>query len=193
MPASGFRQPNLRAAVDACPLGPWSGEAWRCHSRRYTGDDPGGSIKATGRYHRGRDRFPESSTWPALYTALAPHVALAEMLRHTRALPELATKRLTRLRIALSAVLNGTALFSGNPINTFAIADLCRPSDYALTHAIADAAQERGAEALLMPSCTRLAGNILVIFPVRLRSDSSISVLETEDPDLFIDWTSMHE
>jgi hypothetical protein len=34
-------------------------------------------------------------------------------------------------------------------------------------------------------------GNILVIFPDRLRAGSSISVLETEDPDLFIDWPSL--
>ena len=191
MAPGGSRQPNLRAAVDACPIGPWTGDAWRCHSRRYAGRDPGGSIKATGRYHRGRDRYPASETWPALYAALAPHVALAEMLRHTRAMPELATKRITRLRVALSAVLDGTGLLRGDPSNTLAIDDLCRPVNYAVTHAIADAARARGAEALLMPSCTRLDRNILVIFPDRLRAGSSISVLETEDPDLFIDWNSL--
>lgn len=191
MTSGGSRQPNVTTTIDACPIGPWSGEAWRCHSRRYLGDDPGGSIKATGRYHRGRDRNAEFESWPALYAALAPHIALAEMLRHTRALSELATKRITRLRIALSAGLDGTPFIGGNSTNTFAIADLCRPADYALTHAIAQAARARGAEALLMPSCTRLAGTILVIFPDRLRAGSSISVLATEDPDLFIDWNSL--
>jgi hypothetical protein len=88
----GDGPPHWEAAVDARPVRPWSGIVWRCHSRRYPGDDAGGSLRTTGRFHRGSDTFTSSETWPALYTGLAPHVALGERLRHTtsQALAQLA-------------------------------------------------------------------------------------------------------
>src|SRR5215218_2882196 len=179
---------TVRAAVANCSVRPWLGEAWRCHTRKWPGDNADGSLKATGRYHRGRDRYPESETWPALYTGLAEHIALGESLRHTQHLPGLAWKRVTRLEISLEAVLDGTGLVDGDFSGTPVLDDLCRPADYDLTHEIARAARARGAEALLVPTCTRFTGNNLIIFPDLLRSGSSLIVSSAEDPDLYIDW-----
>jgi RES domain-containing protein len=184
---------NLRTAVAACPIGPWRGEVWRCHTRRWSGDNADGSLKATGRYHRGRDRFPAIDAWPALYTALAPHIALGEMLRHTRALPSLASKRISRLDVSLSAVLDCASLLGSTLPGAPNLDDLCRPADYALPHEIAEAARASSAEALLIPTCTRLNGNNLIVFPDRLLPGSFVSVLGTEDPDLFIDWDAFQQ
>src|SRR5687768_9212106 len=99
---------DATAAVEACPIVFWAGDVWRCHSRRYAGDDAAGSLKTTGRYNRGRDRFPAEETWPALYTALAQHIALGERLRHTTpgALSRLSEQRISRLTVRLNAVLD---------------------------------------------------------------------------------------
>jgi hypothetical protein len=191
MPVGGSVSWNLRTAIDACPIGPWRGEAWRCHTRRWPGDNADGSLKTTGRYHRGQDRFAAADVWPALYTGLAPHIALGEMLRHTRALPSLSSKRISRLDVNLSAVLDGEGLIADVLHGAPNFDDLCRPMDYTLTHAIAQAARARDAEALLMPTCTRLNGNNLIVFPDRLLPDSFIVVLGTEDPDLFVDWDEL--
>lgn len=145
----------------------------------------------TGRYHRGADRYPPSETWPALYTALAPHIALGEMVRHTSAIAEFANKRLSRLHIRLQAVLDGTDLAASRLPGSPGFADFCHPGRFELTHAVAVAVPGLGAEALLTPSCTRFAGNNLIVFVDRLRVGSSIAVVDSEDPDLYIDWTAI--
>lgn len=91
------------AAVAACDVRPWSGVVWRYHGRRYAADDAAGSLKATGRFGQGIDRYPASDTWPVLYTSLDPHVALAERVRHTTVanLEALVNQRLSRLRVVL--------------------------------------------------------------------------------------------
>jgi hypothetical protein len=98
---------DVSAAIKNCPAQPWSGQVWRCHSRKYAGDDAGGSLKTTGRFNRGADKFATHETWSALYTSLALHVALGERLRHTTSssLRTLANQRLSRLHVKLQAVL----------------------------------------------------------------------------------------
>jgi hypothetical protein len=78
-----LRRAVAAAINDDCPIGLWSGNVWRCHSRKYAGDDPSGSLKVSGRYHCGRDKFADDAIWAALYTSRAEHVALGERLRHT--------------------------------------------------------------------------------------------------------------
>jgi hypothetical protein len=188
MTIGGSRSWNVRTAVAACPVAPWDGEAWRCHTRKWPGDNANGSLKVTGRFNRGRDRFPDDMIWPALYTGLAEHIALGETLRHTAQLPDLAWKRISHLEIRLQAVLDGTCLVGRGLPGTPTLDDLCHPAAYDLTHAIANAVRGRGAEALLIPTCTRFNGNNLIVFPDLLRPGSTITVLGTEDPDLYIDW-----
>jgi RES domain-containing protein len=74
---------DVAAAVKACRIVQWSGDVWRCHSRKWAAESAVGSLIFTGRFNRGRDKFPDHETWQALYTSLAQHVALGERIRHT--------------------------------------------------------------------------------------------------------------
>src|SRR5215216_754398 len=183
--------PDWLSAVQSCRIVPWSGTAWRFHSQRYSAASHGGSLKVTGRYHRGRDRYPEAETWPALYLALRPHIALGERLRHTT--PELLAsingQRLSDLLLVLHRVVVACHLPDcvSSAISGMILDDPCRPHDYAKPHQLAAAARTIGAEGLLVPSCTEFAGGNLVIFPDLLDTSSTIEVVRSEDPTLFID------
>ena len=186
---------DATAAVEACPIVPWAGDVWRCHSRRYAGDDAAGWLKVTGRYNRGRDRYPSDEAWPALYTALAQHIALGERIRHTTpaALARLSEQRISRLTVRLHSVLDGCA---GPNCVVPAVpglvhADVCLPSDYRVPHALAVAARQRGVEGLLIPSCTKFRGGNLIVFPDHLDPESRIALIDSEDPDLFVDWDAL--
>lgn len=185
---------DATAAIAACPTTTWTGSVWRCRARRYAGGDWGGSIKVTGRFNRGTDRFSQAETWPALYTGLAPHVALGERLRHTTpaSLRALRDQRLSRLWVELQSVIvacapNGCADLA---LPGLTVGDLCRPRDYGATHALAEATRAV-AEALLIPRCTRFQEGNLIVFPDRLRPGSAVRVAESVDPDLFVDWEQL--
>lgn len=183
---------SAAAAIAGCTISPWSGRAWRCHGRKYAGDDAGGSLKVTGRYHQGRDRFG-NDIWPALYTALAQHIALGERIRHTTAasLQHLSAQRFSELAISLNRVLNLCAATGCDAVALHGadIADLCHPTNYERCHQIAALARER-AEAILIPSCTGFPEGNLIIFPDRLQPESAIQVTQTIDPNLYIDWNA---
>jgi RES domain-containing protein len=195
MAAAGPSSWDATAAVSACPIVSWSGEVWRCHSRRYAGDDAAGSLKATGRYNRGGDKYPVPETWPALYTALGQHIALGERLRHTTpaALSRLSEQRISRLTVRLQTVLDCCAAPDCvEPVVSGLVhADICRRSDYRMTHALAQAARRRGVEGLLIPSCTKFRGGNLIVFPDLLLPGSTVELIDSEDPDLFVDWGSL--
>ena len=70
---------NADDAIRGCERQAWQGEAWRIHRTRYSADDPGGWLKISGRYHRGADLYPEDQVFSALYLALSPETALAEL------------------------------------------------------------------------------------------------------------------
>lgn len=182
-------------AVAACPVRSWRGEVWRCHGRRYAGDNADGSLKTTGRYNRGRDKFAEHEVWPALYAGLAQHVALGERIRHTtaNALSALAAQRVSHLSVRLQRVLDGcTPDDCLRPaVAGVTLEDLCHPTDYRATHALAEAARARRVEGLLIPSCTRFRGGNLIIFPDLLQPGSAVHVIDAEDPDLFVDWDNL--
>jgi len=162
---------------------PWRGQAWRAHWRSYEATDYGGSLRSSGRYHRAPDRFPEERTWAALYLALRPEVSLGEVVR--RLSPELTHRlneyRLSELDVGLNAVVDcryADAL--GLTAN-----DLIRDDDFTVTQEIGAAAMAVGAEAILVPSATRLGEN-LVVFPMRLQTASSLTVVASRDPRLYI-------
>jgi RES domain-containing protein len=193
--AAGDPLPSeVAAAIINVPILPWTGTVWRCHARKYAGDNAGGSLRTTGRFNRGTDKFAPGETWPALYTGLALHVALGERLRHTTpaSLSALGNQRLSRLRVTLQAVLNLCAKSGcAEPCISCLERDrLCRPADYEVTHQIALLARER-AEALVIPSCTKFPEGNLIIFPDRLREGSLVSVEEYQDPELFVDWNQV--
>ena len=191
MTIGGSAQWEASVAIAHCPVRPWTGIVWRYHARKYSGDDAAGSLKATGRFHRGSDKFPVSATWMALYTSLAPQVALGERLRHTQpsTLGKLAHQRQSRLRVELQAVLNlcNEPACTGLNVSGLSKADLCHARDYERCHQIAQAARQP-AEAMLVPSCTNFPEGNLLLLPDRLLPGSGLTIEETVDPDLFIDW-----
>lgn len=147
----------------------------------------------SGRFNCGTDRFPERETWAALYTGLAQHVALGERIRHTtpEALYRLGNQRLSRLRVDLHSVLVACAPTGCADLDVpgLTLDDMCHPTDDTKTHELARIARE-SAEALLIPSCTRFSDGNLIIFPDRLHPNSGIRLLDSQDPDLFVDWAS---
>lgn len=182
---------DASAAIRDCRIQPWSGLVWRCHTRRYNGDDAAGSLRTTGRYNRGSDIYATHETWPALYTSLAEHVALGERMRHTTAksLNKLGIQRLTCLRVDLREVLVLCAPTGCGEIGIDGMEfdDFCSPAEYGKCHQIAELARTF-AEALLVPSCTRFPEGNLIIFPDRLHGSSSLTIETSIDPDLYVDW-----
>jgi hypothetical protein len=69
--------------------------------------------------------------------------------------------------------------------------DLCYPTDYTKTQELALAARD-SVEAILIPTCTNFPEGNLIIFPDRLRPTSSIHLLDSQDPDLFVDWENLN-
>ena len=181
---------DLSAAMLACPISSWVGSVWRFHSRKYAGDDATGSLLFIARYNRGSDQYTEVETWPVLYTALAPHIALGERVRHLTptSLSRLAQQRLSHIRVSLSAIWDfcapgGCADLGLDELDgTF----LCHPTNYDLCHRLAQHARDR-AEAMRIPSCTRFPEGNLIIFPDRLKHSSSVVVEQMLDPELFLD------
>ena len=170
-------------AVSRCSVVPWLGAAWRIHRRRYTASDHGGSLKVTGRYHRGADRFAAEATWPALYLALVPETALGELVRHItpELLPHLNGYRMSELAVTLEAVADcRNAVQLGIPP-----AALVEDLDLDMTQQIGAAVLAAGFEGLLVPSATALGDN-LVIFPTNLGSGSRLDVTSGRDPRLFV-------
>ncbi|MCA9881057.1 MAG: RES family NAD+ phosphorylase, partial [Thermomicrobiales bacterium] len=172
------------------------GSAWRRHGRKYAGDDAAGSLLVTGRYHQGRYRFAPEETWPALYTALAIHVALGERIRHTtpESLQRMKTQRFSELEISLQRVLNlcGATGCASHGLRNTGAEDLCHSIDYTQCHQIAELAR-KSAEAILVPSCTGFPEGNLIIFPDQLDLGSTIRVAQTIDPNLSIDWHVFEE
>lgn len=183
-----------KRAILQCPRRSWRGSVWRCHGRQYAGDNADGSLKVSGRFNRGLDAFNEDACWQALYTNTAQHVALAERIRHTSAstLRKLANQRMSRLHVDVQEVVVVCAPAGCTEIvvRGLTIEDLCQPTDYQYSQELARAARST-AEALLVPSCTGFPEGNLIIFPDRLRPGSLVSVEESLDPNLFIDWETV--
>jgi RES domain-containing protein len=161
----------------------WKGTAWRFHRHAYSPTDAGGSLLVSGRYHRGADQFARSDAWSALYLALAPEVSLGEVLRHfsPALMPRLSEYRLTELAVELAAVLD----CRDERALGLAAGDLVEDYDFTRPQAIAAAAIDRGAEAMLVRSATGLGDN-LVVFPASLRQSSALSVVGSRDPRLYV-------
>jgi hypothetical protein len=180
---TGAKAWDAKSALANLAMVPWQGPAWRFHRRSYVATDATGSLLVSGRYHRGADSFLASETWPALYLALSPEVALAEVLRHfnPQLMPRLNQYRLTELDVDLSAVLDcrdatNLGLEAGALVLDY---------DFATTQTLAAAAIAIGAEGLLAASATGLGDN-LVLFPGRLRESSRFEVVRARNPRLYV-------
>ncbi len=173
------------AAVSAQPLIVWRGPMWRAHNRKYRATDPGGSIRVSGRYNRGLDKFPQEETWSALYLGATYGVCIAEIVRHIepQGLPSLNQRRLTELLVSLSVVLDcrDVAALGLQP------EELLHDTDYEVAQELAAAAIRRNCEAILVPSATQLPDPVLVIFPEYLRSDSTVEEIRFVEPSLYVE------
>ena len=148
---------------------PWSGTVYRSHGPTWPGDDPGGSLLTSGRWHVGVDSTSGRPVFPVLYTASSPYVATWERLRHLDQDSVASIRRglrmaISRLEVALPSVLDlrdPAAL--GVPAETFL------GNDYEVTQLIASAAYDEGLAGLLVPTATGVGAadgdhNVVVFF-----------------------------
>ncbi len=97
------RRPSRHRA----PSRSFRGTVWRVHWRRWRPPIGGLSLRTSGRYHRGLDLFPADQAFPALYTSLAPEIAIWEMVRaRARNLAYLWNNVLAELEVDLGRVLD---------------------------------------------------------------------------------------
>ena len=174
MPIDGW---SAERAVTAAPFSRFHGRVWRVHWREVAPIDWSLSLRTTGRYHRGVDLFPPDRAFPALYTSLAPEIAIWEMVRRSaaRSLAFLRNNVLTELEVNLTRALD----LSDPTAVGLTLADL-RGSDRQTCQELAAAAMARRYEALLVPSAA-LPGNNLVILPRSLPEPPPIRVLRSTE------------
>lgn len=174
---------NADDAIARCPVVSWQGHAWRIHRQHYAADDPGGSLRVSGRYHRGMDLFRPEDVWPALYLALRPETALGELVRHVTPalLPHLNGYRISELSVRLAAVADCR---DASRLGVHADIVL-NDRDYTVTQQLGAAVVTARLEGMLVPSATNLGDN-LIIFPEVLRESSELRVVTSRDPRLFV-------
>jgi RES domain-containing protein len=174
MSAEGW---NAERAVAAAAARSFRGTVWRVHWREVAPTDWSLSLRTSGRYHRGLDLFPPDQAFPALYTSLAPEIAIWEMVRRSAArnLAYLRNNVLSEFEVDLSRIL-----------------DISDPAAVGLTAAdltghhhqpcqeLAAAAMARGYEGLLVPSAA-LPGLNLVVLPRNLPEPPPIRVLRSTE------------
>lgn len=165
---------TVQRAVAALPFLPWQGHVWRIHRNRYHATDSSGSLIVSGRYNQGADSFPPDDRWPVLYTATAPDVALAEAWRYIDPdlIDAIKDARRSEIEIALSLTLDCRDVVArGIPEDA-----LLDDRDYEAGHVLGRVVAERGAEAMLVPSATRLGDN-LIVFTRNLRPGARVDVV----------------
>ena len=167
---------NAEQAVAAGPSHPFSAKVWRVHWREVGSTDWMLSLRTSGRYHRGLDLFPSHLVFPALYTSLAPEIAVWEMVRRSAA-RNLAYLRnnLTELDVDLARVLD----LSDPAALELTRADLTG-ADQQPCHDLAAAALALGHSRLLVPSAA-LPGLNLVLLPWNLPEPSPVRVVCSSD------------
>lgn len=174
MPAEGW---NAERAVAAAAARGFRGTVWRVHWREVAPTDWSLSLRTSGRYHRGLDLFPPDQAFPALYTSLAPEIAIWEMVRRSAArnLAYLRNNVLSEFEVDLSRILD----ISDPAAVGLTAADLTGP-DHQPCQELAAAAMARRYEGLLVPSAA-LPGLNLVVLPRNLPEPPPIRVLRSTE------------
>jgi RES domain-containing protein len=168
---------SAEQAVAAASSRPFRGMVWRVHWREVAPTDWSLSLRTSGRYHRGLDFFPPDQAFPALYTSLAPEIALWEMVRRSAArnLAYLKNNLLSELEVDLARVLD----LSDPAALGLTQADLTG-TDQQACQKLAGAALARGYEGLLVPSAA-LPGLNLVLLPGNLSEPPPIRVVRSTE------------
>jgi len=109
--------------------------------------------------------------------------AIAELTRRLEptTLAGLNNRRLTRIRVSLSVVLD----LRDPLVLGLALADVTNDYDYSITQEIAATALRRGVEGLLVPAASLVSAN-LVILVDNLLPSSLIEPLDSVDPRLYV-------
>jgi hypothetical protein len=138
---------------------------------------------ASGRFHRAVDLFERGQSWPALYLGLTPECALGEIVRHVTpvSLHRLNGFLLSELSVELAAVFDCRNPRAVGLDENAILADY----EWNASQSLADAAIGLGAEAILVPSATRLGAN-LVVFSAQLRPTSALTIRGHRSPRLQI-------
>lgn len=174
MPPQGW---NAERAVAAARSRSFRGTVWRVHWREVAPTDWSLSLRTSGRYHRGLDLFPPDHVFPALYTSLAPEVAIWEMVRRTAArnLAYLQNNVLTELEVDLTRVLDAPdpAMVGLTP------AEMTGP-DQQPCQDLAAVAVTHGYEGMLVPSAA-LPGRNLVLLPTNLPEPPPMHIVRSTE------------
>ena len=154
---------------------PFHGAVWRTHWREVDATDWSLSLRSSGRYHRGRDLESVANAWAALYTSLAPEIALWEMVRRSAArdLNFLRNNVLSELSVDLSDVLDlrDPTQLGLNPDNIVG-------SDLTVCQLIGQSTIQREAQGIVVPSATGLGAN-LICFPQNFSDSSSLRLVNS--------------
>ncbi|MGH2614381.1 MAG: RES family NAD+ phosphorylase [Thermomicrobiales bacterium] len=166
---------SVKEVVAAAPTRRFHGAVWRVHWREVAPTDWSLSLRTTGRYHRGLDLFPRDQAFPALYTSLAPEIAIWEMERRsvTRNLAYLTNNVLTELEVDLDRSLDVS-----NPTSYGLARAELTGTDQQMCQELAAAALDRGHEGLLVPSAA-LSGVNLVLLPRNQTESANIRVVRS--------------
>lgn len=161
MPVDGW---SASQAIATSPSHRFRGTVWRVHWRAVAPTDWHLSLRSSGRYHRGLDLFPADQAFPALYTSLAPEIAIWEMVRRsaTRNVLYLRNNVLTERELDLDRVLD-----LSDPAGVGLTREDLTGSDHGTCQDLAATAVDRGFQGLLVPSAA-LPGVNLVLFPRHL-------------------------
>lgn len=132
----------------------------------------------SGRFHLAANESSGEDPWPALYLALDLAVSIGEVQRNLST-GDWDSIQLTEIAVDLEAVVDCRDLV-GIGIDPELLFD---DWDFSAGQAVARAVRDAGAEGMLVPSATRLGDN-LILFPNRLRTGSTLTVVRTVEPDL---------
>ena len=161
---------QLQRAIESATTGPFVSQVCRVHWREVDGRDWSLSLRTSGRYHCGLDLFPPDQVFAALYTSLAPEIAIWEMVRRSAArnLAYLQNNVLTEIEVSLDRVLDVLA-----PSSIGVTRQDLTGSDVSSCQRVAAIARSQGIEGLLVPSAA-LPGRNLVLFPDNLVNPSAL-------------------
>ncbi|MBA3329313.1 MAG: hypothetical protein H0T39_00320 [Actinobacteria bacterium] len=168
---------DAKQAVAAASSHRFHGTVWRVHWKDVAPTDWRLSLRTTGRYHRGLDLFPADQAFLALYTSLAPEIAIWEMVRQSTArnLAYLQNNVLTELEVSLERMLDLSHPAAIGLADSDLIGD-----DLQLCEKLAAVARDRGHEGLPVPSAA-LPGLNLVFMPRDHTADVQFRVVRSRD------------
>lgn len=177
MTDSSARDLGAARVLASAPVRAFQGTVWRVHWREVAPTDWSLSLRSSGRFHRGLDLFPPDSAFPALYTSLAPEIAVWEMVRRSAArnLAYLKNNVLSEIEVRLSQVLD-----ISDPAPVGISTSTVTGPDHRPCQEVAAAAMARGYEGLLVPSAA-LPGVNLVMLPWNAPAPGSVVVVRSTE------------